>query len=109
MSLIDRYPLRGMKGPVGTSQDMLDLLGGDEGKLEELERRIAEHLGFTHLLVSTGQVYPRSLDLDVVTALNRTGGPVHAGYLDPAHGRARAGDRGLPTRAGGAPVPCHTR
>jgi adenylosuccinate lyase len=67
--LLDRYPLRGMKGPVGTSQDMLDLLGGDEGKLEELERRIAEHLGFTHLLVSTGQVYPRSLDLDVVTAL----------------------------------------
>ena len=34
-----------------------------------LERRIADHLGFTHVLVSTGQVYPRSLDLDVVTAL----------------------------------------
>ena len=67
--LLGRYPLRGIKGPVGTSQDMLDLLGGDEGKLEELERRIAEHLGFTHVLVSTGQVYPRSLDLDVVTAL----------------------------------------
>ena len=27
--LIARYPLRGIKGPVGTSQDMLDLLGGD--------------------------------------------------------------------------------
>jgi adenylosuccinate lyase len=67
--LIDRYPLRGMKGPVGTSQDMLDLLGGEAGKLDELERRIADHLGFTQVLVSTGQVYPRSLDLDVVTAL----------------------------------------
>ena len=67
--LLGRYPLRGIKGPVGTSQDMLDLLGGDEGKLEELERRIADHLGFTQVLVSTGQVYPRSLDLDVVTAL----------------------------------------
>jgi adenylosuccinate lyase len=67
--LIDRYPLRGMKGPVGTSQDMLDLLGGEAGKLDELERRIADHLGFTQILVSTGQVYPRSLDLDVVTAL----------------------------------------
>jgi len=67
--LLARYPLRGIKGPVGTSQDMLDVLGGDEGKLEELERRIADHLGFTQVLVSTGQVYPRSLDLDVVTAL----------------------------------------
>ena len=26
--LIDRYPLRGIKGPMGTAQDMLDLLGG---------------------------------------------------------------------------------
>jgi adenylosuccinate lyase len=67
--LIDRYPLRGIKGPVGTSQDMLDLLGGDVDKQEELERRIADHLGFAHVLVSTGQVYPRSLDFDVVSAL----------------------------------------
>jgi adenylosuccinate lyase len=67
--LLGRYPLRGIKGPVGTSQDMLDLLGGDDAKLEELERRIADHLGFAHSLVSTGQVYPRSLDFEVVTAL----------------------------------------
>ena len=67
--LIKRYPLRGIKGPVGTSQDMLDLLGGDIDKLYELERRIAEYSGFTQVLLSTGQVYPRSLDLDVVTAL----------------------------------------
>jgi adenylosuccinate lyase len=67
--LLARYPLRGIKGPVGTSQDMLDLLGGDAGQLDELERRIADHLGFAQVLISTGQVYPRSLDLDVVAAL----------------------------------------
>jgi adenylosuccinate lyase len=67
--LVGRYPLRGIKGPVGTSQDMLDLLGGDNQRLEELEWRIADHLGFRHVLVSTGQVYPRSLDLDVISAL----------------------------------------
>jgi adenylosuccinate lyase len=67
--LVDRYPLRGIKGPVGTGQDMLDLLSGDAGDLGELERRIADHLGFMQVLVSTGQIYPRSLDLDVVTAL----------------------------------------
>ncbi len=67
--LLARYPLRGVKGPVGTSQDMLDLLGGDAAKLDELERRVAEHLGFDRVLTSVGQVYPRSLDFDVVSAL----------------------------------------
>ena len=67
--LIDRYPLRGIKGPVGTGQDMLDLLGGDAAKLADLERLVAAHLGVPTILTSTGQVYPRSLDFDVVTAL----------------------------------------
>jgi adenylosuccinate lyase len=67
--LLARYPLRGIKGPVGTSQDMLDLLGGDADRLQALERRVADHLGFAHIFVSTGQVYPRSLDLDVISAL----------------------------------------
>jgi adenylosuccinate lyase len=66
--LLGRYPLRGIKGPVGTSQDMLDLVG-DSRRLAELEQRIADHLGFARVLVSTGQVYPRSLDYDVVSAL----------------------------------------
>ncbi len=67
--LIERYPLRGIKGPVGTAQDMLDLLGGDEAKLAALEAAVAEHLGFAHTLTSVGQVYPRSLDYDVISAL----------------------------------------
>ena len=67
--LIVRYPLRGIKGPVGTAQDMLDLMGGDEERLDRLETAVAQHLGFTNVLDSVGQVYPRSLDLDVVSAL----------------------------------------
>jgi adenylosuccinate lyase len=67
--LIARYPLRGVKGPVGTAQDMLDLLDGDSDKLDELEDRVAAHLGFNHLFTSVGQIYPRSLDYDVVSAL----------------------------------------
>ncbi|TFJ95344.1 selenophosphate synthase [Platysternon megacephalum] len=67
--LAARYPMRGIKGPMGTSQDMLDLLGGDAAKLAELEQRVASSLGFAAVLTSTGQVYPRSLDYDVVTAL----------------------------------------
>jgi adenylosuccinate lyase len=67
--LLGRYPLRGIKGPVGTAQDMLDLLGGDHERLTELERRVAEHLGFDRVLTSVGQVYPRSLDHEVLSAL----------------------------------------
>ncbi|BCI85306.1 adenylosuccinate lyase [Mycobacterium persicum] len=74
--LIDRYPLRGIKGPMGTAQDMLDLLGGGKegaAKLARLERRIADFLGFSTVLTSVGQVYPRSLDHDVVSALVQLG------------------------------------
>lgn len=67
--LIGRYPARGIKGPMGTGQDMLDLLGGDAAKFAELEARVADHLGFARVLTSTGQVYPRSLDFDVLSAL----------------------------------------
>jgi len=66
--LIRRYPLRGIKGPMGTQQDLLDLLG-DAATVDQLEQRVASHLGFDSTLDSVGQVYPRSLDLDVVSAL----------------------------------------
>jgi adenylosuccinate lyase len=70
--LLARYPLRGIKGPMGTSQDQLDLLEGDPAKLAALEAAVARHLGFGRVLGSVGQVYPRSLDLDVVAALVQT-------------------------------------
>jgi adenylosuccinate lyase len=69
--LIDRYPLRGIKGPVGTSADQLDLLDGDRTALAELEQRVANHLGFGRVLHSVGQVYPRSLDFEVVSTLTQ--------------------------------------
>ena len=71
--LLARYPLRGIKGPMGTAQDMLDLFDGDAARLEELERRVAAHLGFAAVFDSVGQVYPRSLDHDVVSALVQLG------------------------------------
>ena len=67
-TLLARYPLRGIKGPVGTQQDMLDVLGSAEA-VDQLESAVASHLGFDATLSAVGQVYPRSLDLDVVAAL----------------------------------------
>jgi adenylosuccinate lyase len=68
-SLISTYPLRGIKGPVGTSQDVLDLFDNDDKKVQKLEQIVAKHLGFENVLTSVGQIYPRSLDFDVISTL----------------------------------------
>jgi adenylosuccinate lyase len=65
-NLIELFPLRGLKGPVGTSQDSLDLMGEN---FEKLESAIAKSLGFERVLDSTGQIYPRSIDYQVVCSL----------------------------------------
>jgi len=63
-----RFPMRGIKGPVGTAQDSIDLLGSSDAHAH-LEGEIAKELGFANVLDSTGQIYPRSFDYDVVTTL----------------------------------------
>jgi adenylosuccinate lyase len=68
-SLISTYPLRGIKGPVGTSQDILDLFDNDDKKVQQLEQTVAKHLGFENVLTSVGQIYPRSIDFDVISTL----------------------------------------
>ena len=67
-NLISRYPIRGIKGPVGTAQDSVDLLGSSASHAQ-LEESVAKYLGFDNVLDSTGQIYPRSFDFDVVTTL----------------------------------------
>jgi adenylosuccinate lyase len=64
--LITRLPLRGIKGPVGTSQDALDAMGNNFAKLE---KSIAEEFGFKNTWISVGQIYPRSVDFEVVSRL----------------------------------------
>jgi adenylosuccinate lyase len=64
--LIVRLPLRGIKGPVGTSQDVFDAMGKD---FTNLEKSIAEQFGFENTWTSVGQIYPRSVDFEVVSKL----------------------------------------
>jgi adenylosuccinate lyase len=64
--LIARLPLRGIKGPVGTSQDGLAAMGKD---FEKLEKSIADQFGFENTWNSVGQIYPRSVDFEVVSKL----------------------------------------
>ncbi|MBW1780064.1 MAG: adenylosuccinate lyase [Deltaproteobacteria bacterium] len=67
-AFLGAYPLRGIKGPVGTQFDMLTLLGSPE-KVHALEKLVAESLGFEKVLHATGQVYPRSLDYALLSRL----------------------------------------
>lgn len=64
--LIVRLPLRGIKGPVGTSQDAISAMGKD---FEMLEKSIAVQFGFENTWNSVGQIYPRSVDFEVVSKL----------------------------------------
>lgn len=77
-ALISRMPMRGIKGPVGTQQDMLDLFQGDARKLAILDQRVARELGFDRSFDSVGQVYPRSFDFEVVSLLTQiSSGPAN--------------------------------
>ena len=67
--IIARYPVRGLKGAVGTQMDQLSLFDGDASQVAELEKRVVAHLGMPAVWTNVGQVYPRSLDFRVVSAL----------------------------------------
>ncbi len=71
-TFLNNYPLRGIKGAVGTQLDQLTLLG-DRNKVQNLEAMIADQLGFANVLSSPGQVYPRSLDYSLLSKLAAVG------------------------------------
>ena len=71
--LVAAYPVRGLKGAVGTQLDQLTLLGGRADKVADLENHVLKHLGLPASLSCVGQVYPRGLDFDVVSALHQVG------------------------------------
>jgi adenylosuccinate lyase len=66
--LIARLPLRGLKGPVGTGQDQIATLGSIKN-LSKLEEKLTKEYGFENTLSSVGQIYPRSIDFEVVSKL----------------------------------------
>lgn len=68
-NLIKTYPVRGIKGAVGTQIDQLTLFNGDNLKVQQLEEKIIKHLGIANVINAVGQVYPRSLDFSVVSSL----------------------------------------
>jgi adenylosuccinate lyase len=105
--LIERYPVRGLKGAVGTQLDQLTLFKGDAGKVIELEDRVLTHLGLQRSLRSVGQVYPRSLDFGVISALYQLGsGPASfAKTLRLMAGHDMASEGFAPGQVGSSAMP----
>ncbi len=68
-----RLRLRGAKGTTGTQATFLELFGGDQGKVVELDRMVAARLGFSGTYAVTGQTYPRKVDAFVLDALSGLG------------------------------------
>ena len=59
--LIRTTPIRGVKGTTGTQASFLELFGGDGAKVEALEQRFCEKVGFPAIPVS-GQTATRKLE-----------------------------------------------
>ncbi|MBR7110029.1 MAG: adenylosuccinate lyase [Akkermansia sp.] len=69
VSMMQRYRVRGLKGAVGTQLDQLSLFGKNPETVRELENRICAHLGIATKWTNVGQVYPRSLDFEIISGL----------------------------------------
>ena len=57
--VIDSLQLLGSKGTTGTQASFMELFDGDHDKIKELEKRIAEKMGFKSCIPVSGQTYTR--------------------------------------------------
>ena len=67
---IEELPFRSVKGTTGTQASFLELFAGDHAKCRELERRVAEEMGFSRVITLSGQTYTRKIDYFVLVLLS---------------------------------------
>ncbi|GAB5404145.1 MAG: adenylosuccinate lyase [Aureliella sp.] len=68
---------RSAKGTTGTQASFLQLFGGDHEKVRQLEKKVAERMGFSASYAVTGQTYPRKVDAHVVDCLSGVAQSIH--------------------------------
>jgi adenylosuccinate lyase len=73
---IDSLKLRGIKGTTGTQATLLALFAGDATKVEELERKVCEQLGFKGTMDAVGQTYHRNVDHFALSAIAGVGASI---------------------------------
>ncbi|QDU52639.1 adenylosuccinate lyase [Gimesia panareensis] len=74
---IEKLRFRGVKGTTGTQATFLQLFKGDHAKVDELDRRVTEKMGFQDRYAVTGQTYSRKVDAQVLSALSGIGQSAH--------------------------------
>jgi len=67
---LSQMRLLGSKGTTGTQASFMELFDGDDEKVKELDRKIAEKTGFSSCYPVSGQTYPRKLDAQVLFVLS---------------------------------------
>ncbi|WP_437206871.1 adenylosuccinate lyase [Planctomicrobium sp. SH664] len=73
---------RGAKGTTGTQATFLTLFEGNHEKVRQLDRRVAEKMGFAETYAVTGQTYSRKVDAQVLATLSGIGQSAHKAASD---------------------------
>ena len=67
---LDNLKLLGCKGTTGTQASFLELFGGDQEKVRELDRKIAAEMGYDQVQPVSGQTYTRKVDSAILSTLS---------------------------------------
>lgn len=105
--VISNLKFRGVKGTTGTQDSFLKLFDGDEEKVKELDRLVAEKFGFKKRFLITGQTYTRKQDYGVAQALSGIAQSAHKmatdirilmsyGELEEPFGEKQIGSSAMP-------------
>ena len=70
MCIRDRQKLLGCKGTTGTQASFLELFNGDHEKVRQIDKKIAEKMGFEACYPVSGQTYSRKVDSRVLNVLS---------------------------------------
>lgn len=68
--LLSKAKLLGSKGTTGTQASFMELFDGDHAKCRELDRKIAEKMGYNAVFPVSGQTYSRKLDSRMLSVLS---------------------------------------
>lgn len=79
---LETLKARSIRGASGTQASFLELFGGDEAKVAQLQQRVAEKMGFDASLAITGQTYSRKLDSQIVDVLSGIAQSAHKTATD---------------------------
>lgn len=68
--MIGQQKLLGSKGTTGTQASFLELFNGDHEKVRQIDRKIAEKMGFADCYPVSGQTYSRKVDARILNVLS---------------------------------------